>query len=62
MVSAIACVHCLWYVHYVVNGGNMVNSERQLVRDALQGLQSVFDDLEGFTLRNIGCGNARNGV
>ncbi len=29
----------------------MVNSERQLVRDALRALQNVFDGLEGFSLR-----------
>jgi len=29
----------------------MVNSERQLVRDSLRAVQSVFDDLEGFTFR-----------
>ena len=29
----------------------MVNSDRQLVRDALRAVQSVFDDLEGFTFR-----------
>ena len=29
----------------------MVNSNRQLVRDALRAVRNVFDGLEGFTLR-----------
>ena len=49
--AAIASVHCTCYVHYVVNNVQMVNSERQLVRDGLRAVQNVFDDLEGFTFR-----------
>ncbi len=49
--AAIASVHCTCYVHYVVNNVQMVNSERQLVRDGLRAVQNVFDDLAGFTFR-----------
>lgn len=47
----LAYVHYIKYIHYVVNSRNMVNSERQLVRDAEDAIQSVFDEMGGGTFR-----------
>jgi hypothetical protein len=38
----------------------MVNSERQLVSEALQAVQNIFDDLGGFTFRTKQEGGARD--
>ena len=46
----LASVHCICYTHYVVNTINMANRNRQLIRDAADTVQGVFDALGGFTL------------